>query len=290
MYDFVLDQASRVHLLECHPIFEEKNYSFWRHEKKGCISVRSKNVPRLQELFLNQTSQKVLNLCNGGNSIKSIVGEISREYPDIPVDTIENDIINNVSVLSRYQLISWKERNPFMKILCENINETSTFELLDEGNIRELLKFIKEHSKELQFMNFMSRMEVYLDEVYIRDLLFNFSEDFFVIREKNEIAALISLKYHSNMNSTVCSIGIIMGIEKYIPQLLKGITTYSKETCNRRMSKIKIQILEKDRDKNSELITELMRQGFQQEGSTLKEYEGDNICNFSYYYQEEKTC
>ena len=101
---------------------------------------------------MNQTSQKVLNLCNGGNSIKSIVGEISREYPDIPVDTIENDIINNVSVLSRYQLISWKERNPFMKILCENINETSTFELLDEGNIRELLKFIKEHSKELQFL------------------------------------------------------------------------------------------------------------------------------------------
>ena len=39
-------------------------------------------------------------------------------YPDIQRQVIANDVVKNLSVLSRFQLIEWKERNPFMKKLC----------------------------------------------------------------------------------------------------------------------------------------------------------------------------
>ena len=108
-------------------------------------------------------------------------------YPDIQRQVIANDVVKNLSVLSRFQLIEWKERNPFMKKLCVAFEGNKEFELLDEGDIREIITFIKANSKNVRFLNVMSRFEPYYDELFIRDVLFNFTEDFFAVRENGEI-------------------------------------------------------------------------------------------------------
>ena len=38
----------------------------------------------------------------------------------------------------------------------------------------------------VRFLNVMSRFEPYYDELFIRDVLFNFTEDFFAVRENGE--------------------------------------------------------------------------------------------------------
>ena len=143
MYDFKMTARLRTNIMKQRPIFEQKNFSFRREEKEGYISVRSTNLPRLQELFLNRTTQNILKKCNGSNTVEQIIRIISDMYPDIQRQVIANDVVKNLSVLSRFQLIEWKERNPFMKKLCVAFEGNKEFELLDEGDIREIITFIK---------------------------------------------------------------------------------------------------------------------------------------------------
>ena len=187
MYDFKMTARLRTNIMKQRPIFEQKNFSFRREEKEGYISVRSTNLPRLQELFLNRTTQNILKKCNWSNTVEQIIRIISVMYPDIQRQVIANDVVKNLSVLSRFQLIEWKERNPFMKKLCVAFEGNKEFELLDEGDIREIITFIKANSKNVRFLNVMSRFEPYYDELFIRDVLFNFTEDFFAVRENGEI-------------------------------------------------------------------------------------------------------
>lgn len=175
-----------------------------------------------------------------------------------------------------------------MKTLNKDFENGLKFELLDESDIRELISFISENEKDVQFINVMSKREAYCDELFLRDVLFNFTEDFFVIRKADKIKGLISLKYHTNINSTVCSVGIFITPEEYISELLSGIANYSSKTCNRPISKIKLQILEKDCEFQKLLIEKLLDCGFVEENISLKEYQGQNICNYSFYYEEEE--
>ena len=113
--------------------------------------------------------------------------------------------------------------------------------MLDEGDIREIITFIKANSKNVRFLNVMSRFEPYYDELFIRDVLFNFTEDFFAVRENGEIKGIATLKYTTNLDSTVCSLGLLIAQAGYEESLLTGIVEYSGGTCNRAMVKIKVQ-------------------------------------------------
>lgn len=292
MYDFKMTARLRTNIMKQRPIFEQKNFSFRREEKEGYISVRSTNLPRLQELFLNRTTQNILKKCNGSNTVEQIIRIISDMYPDIQRQVIANDVVKNLSVLSRFQLIEWKERNPFMKKLCVAFEGNKEFELLDDGDIREIITFIKANSKNVRFLNVMSRFEPYYDELFIRDVLFNFTEDFFAVRENGEIKGIATLKYTTNLDSTVCSLGLLIAQAGYEESLLTGIVEYSGGTCNRAMVKIKVQLPEKDCDAKAEFIENLQTHGFIKENISLGEFQGGNVCNYCFFYEKEgsKAC
>ncbi len=190
------------------------------------------------------------------------------------------------------QLIEWKERNPFMKKLCVAFEGNKEFELLDEGDIREIITFIKANSKNVRFLNVMSRFEPYYDELFIRDVLFNFTEDFFAVRENGEIKGIATLKYTTNLDSTVCSLGLLIAQAGYEESLLTGIVEYSGGTCNRAMVKIKVQLPEKDCDAKAEFIENLQTHGFIKENISLGEFQGGNVCNYCFFYEKEgsKAC
>uniref|UniRef100_UPI004056C4F0 hypothetical protein n=1 Tax=Agathobacter sp. TaxID=2021311 RepID=UPI004056C4F0 len=289
MYDFSVTDMLTKRIMKETPIFKQSNFSFCREENGGYISVRSSNVPRLQELFLNRTSQNILRECNGYNKVEQIIKNISDLYPSIQRQIIANDVITNLSILTRYQLIEWKGRNPFMKILSITLEGDKRFELLDEGDIRELIVFIKKNNQSVKFLNIMSRLEPYYDELFLRDVLFNFTEDFFAVRENGEIKGIITLKYNTNVNSTVCSLGIMIVSKEYEDSLLSGIVTYSGNTCNRQITKIKVQILERDCETKANLIKKLQTYGFEKENISLKEFQGENICNYSFFYESEDS-
>ena len=62
------------------------------------------------------------------------------------------------------------------------------------------------------------------------------------------------MKYTTNLDSTVCSLGLLIAQAGYEESLLTGIVEYSGGTCNRAMVKIKVQLPEKDCDAKAEFI------------------------------------
>ena len=97
------------------------------------------------------------------------------------------------------------------------------------------------------------------------------------------------MKYTTNLNSTVCSLGLLIAQAGYEKSLLSGIVKYSSNTCNREMTKIKVQLLEKDCDSKKEFIDNLQKCGFVKENISLGEFQGGNVCNYCFFYEREEA-
>ena len=100
------------------------------------------------------------------------------------------------------------------------------------------------------------------------------------------------MKYTTNLDSTVCSLGLLIAQAGYEESLLTGIVEYSGGTCNRAMVKIKVQLPEKDCDAKAEFIENLQTHGFIKENISLGEFQGGNDCNYCFFYEKEgsKAC
>lgn len=265
------------------PVYEQ-SFSFIRDELDGNKSVRLKTLPRVQELFLNQTSFEILELCDGKRNCEEILSCMLNKYLNVSKDILYKDFFNIIMLMSKFQIISWRERNPFMNKTEIKIEELK-FELLDDTNIREIIKFVNERKEDLQWINLMHDYRNY-SELYIREMLFNYAEDFFALRNtSNDIIGLISIKYSVNSKSSVGHIGIIVCDRIYLDTLVRGIVQFSGSKCiNPLISKIKVQILKDDFDEMAELISVLKNSGFVLENTSIKEFKGKDLMNYCYYY------
>ena len=285
MLEFKKDVTEDDYLFWAVPFYDTNVFTFKRNEKNGNVSVRLKTLPRLQELFFNETSFKILNLCDGRKNCKELLMLFCESYPNIDRERLKNDFFKIITFMSKFQIISWKERNPLMSVLSIRIGRYN-FELLDDTHIREILSFIKNNSGNLQWMNLMHDYKNY-DELYIREMLFNYAEDFFGLREENgDLVGLASIKYSVNPKSSVSHVGLLISESTYVDDLIKGIVTVSgKRPLNSEISKIKIQILEIDLPKYKFFIDILRKNNFVVENVSIKEFKGKNLVNYCYYHQ-----
>lgn len=271
-------------LITAIPIYKKEVFSFLRNEKNGNISVRLKTLPRLQELFFNETSFEILNLCDGERNCKKILEIFCKNHPKIDKSILNDDFVKIMTLMNKLQIISWKERNPFMDELKLTI-DNFYFELLDDTHIREIVKFIS-NAKDLQWVNLMHDYKYY-NELYIREMLFNYAEDFFGLRKNTgELVGIISIKYSVNIKSSVSHIGILICEEEHMSNLIKGMLTFSgKKPLNTNIFKIKVQILEEESSKYMKFINILKNNGFSVENISLKEFKGKDLVNYCYYHK-----
>lgn len=265
------------------PVFDENIFSFKRKENGGYYSLRIHTIPRLQELFLNSTCFRILELCDGVRNSQEIVERMLSIYTDVEESIIVEDFVNIIKMLSRFQIISWKERNPFMEEFKIEIDEF-TFKLLDDTDIRSIIDFIRNNEDKLQWINLMNDYRHY-DELYIREMLFNYSEDFFALQDKeHSIVGIISLKHSINIKSSVSHIGILICDSKYIEKMIKGLVTFSGNSpLNKNIAKIKVQILYDSMSYYENLINSLKSNEFNEENISKKEFKGKDLVNYSFY-------
>ena len=272
-------------LKEAIPIYKKEVFSFIRNEKEGNVSVRLRTLPRLQELFFNETSFEILNLCDGKRNCEDILEIFCKTHSGVSKNVLSVDFIRIIKLMSKLQIISWKARNPFMSQLKVKLGDLS-FELLDDTNIREIVKFLHNNEKDLQWMNLMHDYKNY-NELYIREMLFNYAEDFFGLRRNDgKIIGMVSIKYSVNIKSSVSHIGILICKDENMARLIKGITKFSgKEPLNTKISKIKVQMLS-DESSKYKMFTDILKEnGFVLEEKSLKEFKGMDLLNYSYYHK-----
>lgn len=75
------------------PKFINESVYFIRNEKDGFSSLRSKYLPRLEELFLDKLTNEILDLCNGKRTIREIVEEIINRHDYKEVNQVYEDVV-----------------------------------------------------------------------------------------------------------------------------------------------------------------------------------------------------
>lgn len=269
------------------PIYKENRIAFKRDEKDGYVSVRLNTIPSLQEIFLNSSSIDVLNNCTGTNSVEKIINILSEKYSEVDKDILQEDVVSILESFSQLQIVIWHDKNPFNSNYSIDVDNYK-FELLSERNIREIIHFIDNSTKN-DISNFVWYRifsdKFFYNEIYLREMLFKFSEDFFAIRNReSEIVGLISLKYNNSTLSSVGHLGLLICEKSMLQITIKCLVDFPVEKLSRmNICKYKIQIKEDDFTSDKFLIKSLINNGFINEGKSKKEYRGLDLENYCFY-------
>lgn len=265
------------------PKFIEDHVEFQRDEKFGFISIRSNKLPRLQELFFNPTAVEVIKECDGKTSVFSIIDKMRRKY-GLDYNDIKRDILEILFIFNRFQFIKWVDGGNDMQNKVIAKSDGLTVEVLDESEIRALISFLKLHKNDIKYIHLMSNYKVYLEELYLREALFSYSEDFYVMKNGNDISSIISIKYNKNTKSTVASIGIMCGNINELEFILDAIQTLSNDISEFKVNKLKIQFIKGNVDKN--ILEFLNRKNFNLEFTAKAELDGKDIEHYSYFFND----
>lgn len=286
MFKMNIEEVREDEVLKGIPLFTEDRLTFKRKEKKGYISINSKFAPKLHELFLNSTTQLIMEKCDGQHSVQDIIKELLTLYQNVSEEELQKDVILTLMNLYKFQLITWEKEDPFMYNIVENLGNQS-FCSVQEGDIRELLRFIKDHMDKpdmLQYIHPLSIKDIYYDEINLRDMLFNYEEDFYVLKIDGEIRGLISLRLSKSIKSSVSSVGIIICESEYTEFLLKCLNEYAVSISMRDVSKIKMQIVqESETIIQTKIESVLIKLGYELESILKKEIEFKNLKVYSYF-------
>lgn len=175
----------------------------FRHEKEGFSSFLTTNGS-MDYSIINETALQILDLCDGKKSIEDILLILVDSYNEIDKDELLKDLFEVLKHLTFIKAIKWVENgktvnSPFEKnFYCIDIDSIK-FEVAHETDIRAIKKFI-ESSKEIDSSGDLIKyvwgenVESCCNEIVIRQSLFNFSRDYFIIRENNEIVGILICK------------------------------------------------------------------------------------------------
>ncbi|MDR3091714.1 MAG: PqqD family protein [Clostridiales bacterium] len=280
-----LAEVNKDEALAAVPVFDKARLSFRREEKDGYISVNSKYAARLHELFFNKTTQIILEKCDGEKTAGEIAGELLQLFRNVTLDELEKDLLETLLQLYRFQLITWKKEDPFVYTVFEE-KDNLAFCSVQESDIREILNFVKENGENADMFKYvhpLATSSVYCDEVFLREVLFNFEEDFYVLKTAGKIRGLISLRFSKSVKSSVSSIGIILCDESNLEFLIKGVINCAADISMRNAAKIKIQIVKEPEAARANIEELLPRLGFELECLLKKEVERKDLAVYSRY-------
>lgn len=272
------------------PIFCESNLIFWREENAGYYTVIPKNFPFINYLIINPTGKKILDLCNGENTLQKICNELINLYPEVPKEEITKDIAEILFDFSRCDLIQWKGgNNPFMYINEKKLDNGVIISTALDNELKEICQYFesilanyKQQKGRLTYINPIIRPNDYLSELILRQKLFNYSEEFFLLRENNKINGIITLLIPVEKHFTVATIGVMDVNREYLPSMIDYIAEVIPRIAVKEITKIELQLL---KDANiTQLIENLIKNtGFINEGTLKHELGEKDLCIYSYF-------
>lgn len=266
------------------PSFSEDKFLYKRAEKHGFISCHSRDLPTVQEIFINPTAYEFLKLCNGERTPEDISEKAVEIFNGVSKEKIYDDLKKVLFQYGKYAIIDWEKGvNPFMNTYNTILEDKFTLALADETYLRELKAFFgsEESQGQKYYINPNRRIEEYTDELVLRQKLFMFSEEFVVVKdENNNIVGILSILIPVNMKSTVSSIGIIKMSTEFIPKALDFIVGIIQEISVEELTKVKYQHIVGD-SKNEELRDIFLNKGFISEAILKNEFEDKDIESIS---------
>src|SRR5699024_4028772 len=277
---FELGDISKILMLV--PKKRSEGEKYFREEKDGYYSLLTDNGD-LNYTMLNETSKYILDLCDGDKNVGEILNILSNKFRDVERNRLAADLENALFNLTRIRLIKWKgeggmNNSPFLSTETEKLEGDYTLSLANEEDIRTLQKifsdfFKKKESNVNEITYFFGNdKREFLNFTAIRQCLYSYYKDFFIIKKEDEIVGIIVIKpmYEVYLNSA--TIEMIIAPAKILSFAMNIIKLYYEQCEYRKVNSLRIYLPEQE----ERLENEIKACGFKLEGVLKKEYL-DNI-------------
>lgn len=263
----------------CIPIYKKNKINYMRKEKEDNFTI----VPTTgftNELVINETTIKILELCNGKHSAEDIEKKMKGFFPEVSSKTINSDVRSMLLKFSGIDLLIWKDgKNPFSISYEAILDEENTICLACENQIRDIVNTVKKsevvnNTEFIYYVNPVQPVALYKNYLSMRYKLFSYNENFFLLKNRlNDYTGIISVINPLTNIQTVAHIGIIM-----LPvSKLESCFSFVKETYPKvstsKATKIRVELM--NNYKNYHVIID-----------SLKNIQFSNLTNLSKEYNE----
>lgn len=276
MKKFEFDNVEKI--MNLIPQKRNEGIIYIREEKKNFFSLLSDNGD-LNYTMLNGISKHILDLCDGKKTVEEIVEILLKEYKGAERKRIEGDLAGTLFNFMRIRIINWKgengmNNNPFLAQDEEDLKGGFTLSLCTENDIRILQKrFAKFFASAERLPDkvkyfFGNDKREFTNFITIRQFLYSYYKDFFVIKKNAEIEGVIVVHPAQEVFLNSAIIQLIDSPKEILMVAIKKVKEYYSNCSYKKVNTLRIYIPEND----VEVEEKIKECGFKCEGIREKEY------------------
>lgn len=285
MIIYPVEIEKNVHFMKLKPRRLPVPYS--RTENNGYCSMLTNNGDS-NYTMCNSTSMKILNMCNGEKTVEQILCTLVELYPEVEKSRAERDLIHTLSNFTRLDAIEWKDddgmsNNPFVLTAVGHIDEQVMIALAGEDDIRDLSVFFRDFIKQGPHDNLTDTYSYfwgndyreYMSPTMIRQCLYSYYKDFFVIKCQRKIIGVIAVKpaHEAYLNDAVIQ---LISVPKYLfNRCIKEVISYYRDFPYKKINALRVQVPNGNEDAKNVIEAALVPNGFSLEAIREKEYCGN---------------
>ena len=285
MIIYPVEIEKNVHFMKLKPRRLPVPYS--RTENNGYCSMLTNNGDS-NYTMCNSTSMKILDMCNGEKTVEQILCTLVELYPEVEKSRAERDLIHTLSNFTRLDAIEWKDddgmsHNPFVFTAVGHIDEQVMIALAGEDDIRDLSVFFQDFIKQGPHDNLTDTYSYfwgndyreYMSPTMIRQCLYSYYKDFFVIKCQRKIIGVIAVKpaHEAYLNDAVIQ---LISVPKYLfNRCIKEVISYYRDFPYKKINALRVQVPNGNEDAKNVIEAALVPNGFSLEAIREKEYCGN---------------
>lgn len=217
----------------------------------------------------------------------------TNKYPEVPKKKIKTDIFRTLGSFTRLGIVEWVGDNPFLYRNEEPLFDGYSLSVAQEDNLRDIESFIKsmeDLSKVQEGIVFYKNpliVQGEYSELVLRQKLFAFSEEFFLLRKDSEIKGMISISLPSNPKEFGATIKLFISPQNYLKELFKYSRDYLPYLAVKDISKIEFYETNTE-PVDSFLSNFILKAGFRKEAELKDELSfGKDLIIYSLNYSKD---
>lgn len=194
------------------PVLKKK--TFLRNELNNSALIIPPNKTFNDLKIINETTMKILELCNGKNTINDIINKLMKEFNEDNHKKVLEDVISLLLALRRNGIIHCNMED--VMYLGKNLkfSENYTIHRCGEGDLNHLLSILS--SKENTYIinntiDYNPNCDTqHLLPIKIRDNLFNYLQEYYILKDKtNKEVCLLTFTNELNRHISIYKIELL---------------------------------------------------------------------------------
>ena len=265
-------------IAQLHPIALKLPYI--RSEKNGYFSLLG-NDGVLDYTIINETSNEIFSLCTGENSVSDILKIICTEYNIEDESLVKKDLKYTLAKFSSIKALTWVNPkydevldNSITSSLNTDVSEDYSISLLQEKDLPTVAKLISDSQSNASKSNYLTyswspNPLIYSDTIDIRQSMFNYTRDYFLIEYRNQPSGIILIEPDKDANLNIAQIKFIYAPIECLTSVFNSVNQFYKGFSIKKVTLLRILIYQDKAKNDLQIIHALSSVGFEKMSSYM---------------------